>query len=403
MNAATSASIRADESRRSRPRRGRRARRRTLAFLTAVLLSLMVMPVINILRAPPGKVEWREREFLFNIDPLTRWAARALVRAGISLRPDQVVVGRQGWFYLGNRYDRTREATRAEPTELDARHGRRVGAALSAWEPYLAERGVRLFRVVLLPNKETVYPEYLPDWATPPSRTSTDVVVEHLPTSLVLDLRSTLIAAKQDDRLLYYPTDTHWNMDGVGVAFHAMAKWLGPQLPGVRWPDEHSYEVERVVSRKAGDLANFLHLSMDLDEAEPLIRALNVPIETEQFDYDRGVRLRGGGNPQIGAPLEPLLVKSQGALNDLKVLFLRDSFGTALSPMMALTFSQTLHLHWSPALRAKGRLLDLVDSFEPDLVLVAIVERSAITPRFARLPLKPPASSSAAATGGGDP
>jgi hypothetical protein len=78
------------------------------------------------------------------------------------------------------------------------------------------------------------------------------------------------------------------------------------------------------------------------------------------------------------------LVKSKNALNHKRVLWLRDSFGTAMEPYMAATFSETLQIHYkwvTPEMFAR-----LVNSYKPDYVFITVVERAARKPWFTNLP-----------------
>lgn len=82
---------------------------------------------------------------------------------------------------------------------------------------------------------------------------------------------------------------------------------------------------------------------------------------------------------------DPVLVHAEGALNQARLLWLRDSFGTALSPYMSATFSDVLQVHWATGL-APGALDDMVSRWRPDHVLVTVVERGARNAAFAALP-----------------
>ncbi|HEU4853968.1 MAG TPA: hypothetical protein VFS89_01615 [Nitrosospira sp.] len=79
-----------------------------------------------------------------------------------------------------------------------------------------------------------------------------------------------------------------------------------------------------------------------------------------------------------------LLVKSKNALNQKRVLWLRDSFGTAIAPFMAATFSETLQLHYAAA--HPELLARLVDTYKPDYVFITVVERGARRKRFGSFP-----------------
>src|SRR5262249_19325605 len=62
----------------------------------------------------------------------------------------------------------------------------------------------------------------------------------------------------------------------------------------------------------------------------------------------------------------------------------RDSFGTAMAPFMAATFSETLQIHYETADTAL--LARLVETFKPDYVFVTVVERAARRKRFGSVP-----------------
>lgn len=80
-------------------------------------------------------------------------------------------------------------------------------------------------------------------------------------------------------------------------------------------------------------------------------------------------------------------VSSDDALNAAKILWLRDSFGLALAPFMAATFTEIVYLHWYDALAEGGRrFVELVKSWQPDYVFVTVVERQSRSELFAQPP-----------------
>lgn len=364
-------------------------KRSVWVFLFAVLLSLLIVPVINILAAPNHEaIKWRKKSFLYNMDFASEWAARLLYPFGISTDPKQVVIGRDGWLYLGDQYKKTLSVDRRPPTETDIILGKQIGTAMEAWDAYLASKGVKVFRIMIGPNKGTIYPEHMPTWSKSTSPNATDALVAGAGAVNYIDLRSPLLAAKLNQpEPLYYRTDTHWNFLGAGVAFREFAQQVGPAAPEIRWPSKKVYELSRVDPRGGGDLANFLRLTAYLSDYEPMINASSLAIETRQSDFDTKQVLHQGGNQVvILATTKPLLVQSVGALNNKKVLWLRDSFGTALSPLMAATFSEVLQLHWEEAIKPEGRFLQLLEDWKPDYVFFTVVERASRSPWFAAYP-----------------
>lgn len=358
-------------------------RRSVFIFLSAVLLSLLVVPIINILAAPSrDAIKWKEKAFLYNMDFASRWAALLLYPFGISTNPKQVIVGRDGWLFLGDQYDETRTIDRRPPSKADFVLGQRIGSATEAWDAYLSSKGVKLFRVMIGPNKGTIYPEYLPFWAKPSIPNATDALLAGTRAAHYVDVRGALLAAKTNhSAALYYKTDTHWNSLGAGVAFQAFAQQMGKTTPEIQWPSQKAYELKRINPRGGGDLANFLRLTAYLSDYEPIIHASSLSIETTQIDFDTKKVLHQGGSPY-----KPVLVKSVGALNNKKVLWFRDSFGGAMLPLMTATFSEVLHLHWAEAIKPGGRFIQLVEEWKPDYVFFTVVERSSKSPWFAVYP-----------------
>ena len=361
--------------------------RRTAIFLSAVLLSLLIVPVANILSAPNFQaIKWK-KTFLYNMDFGSRWLAKVLYPFGISTDPKQVIIGRDGWLYLGDQYAQAVSVDRRPPTEAEIKLGKQIGAATAAWNAYLSSKGVQLFRILIGPNKGTIYPEHLPTWAKPASPNATDALLAGAGTTYYVDPRISLLAAKANHKEpLYYKTDTHWNFLGAGIAFRSFAQQIGTVARQLRWPLDKAYEVSRVVPRAGGDLARFLRLEADFAESEPIIYALDLPVETTQYDFGTNQVVHRGGNPTVGVQLRPLLISSVGALNKTKVLWLRDSVGTVISPLMAATFSEVLQLDWSEGIKPGGRIIQLVEDWKPNYVFFTVVERSSRAEWFANYP-----------------
>lgn len=363
-------------------------KRRIVIFLSAVLLSLLVVPVINILsKSSRDEIKWWEITFLYNMDFASRWAARLLYPLGISMDPEQVIIGRKDWLYLGDKYNYTRSVDRRPSTLADIELGKQIGAATQAWDAYLSSKGVKLFRIMIAPNKGSIYPEYLPHWAKPASPNATDALLTGTGGLYYVDLRSPLLAAKTNHpESLYYKTDTHWNLFGAGIAFRSFAQQVGAAVPDVKWPLDVTYQISGIATRPGGDLARFLRLSTNLEDSEPKINAQDLSVDTTQSDFDTKQIIRQGGNPIVGSSNKPILVKSVGALNNKKVLWLRDSFGSSMSPLMATTFSDVLQLHWIEAIKPKGRFIQLVEQWKPDFVFFTVVERASRSTWFAAYP-----------------
>lgn len=364
---------------------------RIFVFFSVAIALLLVGPVVNVAKAPADEaIKWREKSFLYNVDFISGWTSRVLFPLGISTDPKQVIVGRNRWLYLGDQYEQTLTVDRLPPSEADLALIRQISGASKAWDGYFRSKGVKLFRVMVAPNKGSIYPEYVPRWALPPSPSGSDALFAAVDPQIYIDLRPPLLAArKAQPTPLYYSTDTHWNYLGAALAFRAFGQQAGRSAPELKWPADTVYGLARVDPRGPGDLGRFLRIESGFEDFEPITNMFAVPVKTTQHDLDTNRLVNQGGNPPVDSPKTPLLVRNPDALNKAKVLWLRDSFGSSLAPLMAHTFSDVVQLHWGEAINPGGHLLRLIDEWKPDYVFFTVVERGTRNPWFAVFP--PPA------------
>ena len=169
------------------------------------------------------------------------------------------------------------------------------------------------------------------------------------------------------------------------MAFRAFTRDVDRKGMGLLWLSDQQVRISKVKERKGGDLAKFLRMTEMLQDSEVVMEIDSKhPIETKQYDFETANLTLSGGNPLIDAPKRPLLVKSKYALNQKKVLWLRDSFGSAMAPFMAATFTETLQIHYdeaTPILFAR-----LVNTYKPDYVFITVVERGSRGEWFENIP-----------------
>src|SRR5262249_13613013 len=121
---------------------------------------------------------------------------------------------------------------------------------------------------IIPPNKDTIYPEFVPRSYNRVTRTSRlDQLVEFMKsrsTVTVLDVRDELWQAKQVERV-YDVTDSHWNLLGGYVAYAKIMQALGASHP-------HAQEIPRsefldlAEPGAGGDLAKMLGIAEELPE-----------------------------------------------------------------------------------------------------------------------------------------
>ena len=132
-----------------------------------------------------------------------------------------MLTGKEGWLYLrGDTNNILAQQTGKLKLDAEKRQGWRdlLEARVAASE----RLGVR-WACLVVPDKESVYPEYLPDTVVPSERRPVheflDVAREvGAPVSYALD---PLLAAKREGEV-YAHTDTHWNFRGAYIAYRAL-------------------------------------------------------------------------------------------------------------------------------------------------------------------------------------
>ncbi len=345
-------------------------------LMFSVFLFISALPVTNYLIADDKQNFKYTRAGFFNVDYFFSIIQARLFDLGVSLNAEQSYIGKEGWLFLGDQYDATVSTRRIGLTEEEKIRADKIIQGFGLWDKYFKSHGVEAFQIMIGPDKETIYPEYLPEWAKASGPTRTDALFFDKNSDLFFDTRKPLLMAKSFyKQRIYYKTDTHWNSLGAWVAFDAFIKSLSDKgsIDG-KWLTKEQVSRFEVVESKGGDLSGFLRLSGDLLDEDvvfnaPKIRRINV----ERTEYYTGEVLGNKGNPYIGTPKTVLLAKSDGALNIKKVLWLRDSFGSAVSPFMSATFSEVLQVHYGNIDDAIVK--ELLEKFQPDYVFITAVEK----------------------------
>jgi hypothetical protein len=281
-----------------------------------------------------------------------RWKAKLFKQSSSA----DVLVGRDGWLYYGR------------GRMIDNYTGARLLTAddLRAWQTlletrrdWLAKRGIG-YLFVVAPNKETVYPEHLPEWIVPAGKeTKLSQFVAHMlahSSVEVLDLGPVLIDAKST-ALTYHPTDSHWNAFGAFVACQALVRTLGRQLPGGLEPIPIDAFELRFVDQAAGDLAQ-------TSGGELVLRERNTPQLTPRpplkpLEILRNTSLSAGSGPPDHVP-----IYTERAGQRHRIVLFRDSFATAWTPFLGQHFARAVYVqqyHWDTALIERERPDVVVD------------------------------------------
>jgi alginate O-acetyltransferase complex protein AlgJ len=225
---------------------------------------------------------------------------------------------------------------------------------------WLAERGIR-YLIVVAPNKETIYPEYMPPELRPVgTETRLDQLLRELRAHSsveLLDLRPPLRLAKQTQRV-YHRTDTHWNDAGAVVAYSEILAHLRPWFPELSADPLPGGLVTH--NTAGGDLARILALDDRFRE------------DRIEFMPTAPRHARLATNNSVGES-EAMAMECTDC-GGPRVVMTQDSFNTNLAPLLAEHFKRIVFID--------GTRLDrsLIDRERPALVIQEFVERVLMCP-----------------------
>lgn len=280
--------------------------------------------------------DWYAQRFAFRSEAITM---DSLVLSGVfrTSNTNEVIVGKDGWLYYSSTADDYCNEQRLTDREIG-----NIAITLSLLEEAAITQNAR-FIFVPAPNKSTVYPEYMPDsYKVLPREGDLERLYTALDRENVTHTAlSSLFAAS--DEILYHKTDSHWNNLGAAMASREILQLLGLKC------EDLSAQPYTLREDFPGDLAAMLY------------PAISVPESQQVFDLS--------GLTESGAS-EDVLYETACETGTGTLYCWRDSFGNALSPLLAVNFRE--------AVFSRAAAVDLTAAAEIDagFVIWEIAERN---------------------------
>lgn len=279
--------------------------------------------------------------------------------------------GRDGFYFLGDAHNANISQAVGRRAYSDPEIGQFSGA-LRAQQAYLAAKNIPLAFVVS-PAKWSIYDEKLPEWTDGMPKTHIiDQLLTADPELPLVDVRQELIDAKQTADT-YSPFNSHWTDYGAAVAWAPIAEWLEshaqsigavpvPVIEDVEVLADHDNEFDRMYGIKGANPWTVPVFETEL----PGYQITTPDGVTNQQEPGTGVEI---GNL-------PATTSSPDAPNDARVLLMVDSTAGGLSPILASTFKETMMVrHYLDIPAMQPSVVQLVEDFQPDLVMYLVTER----------------------------
>lgn len=292
--------------------------------------------------------------------------------------PERVVVGKNGWFFLGDYYNDVIKQHRGL-LPLPADTARVIADRLAQRQAELARQGIKLY-ILITPDSHSIYPEHLPNHLTPASifrpvsqsvanqsdpgsgakKSPLDVLTQAISRHKQLayvDLRDTLWRAKKTHQV-YQQTDTHWNSYGALIGAATLLNRIRQDFPQLRPVQSADYRIEPMQGR-GGDLVMLFMLQYEIRD--------DVFYDIQLADRLRPVRGDTTLNPETGLPAFRFVGVDQ---RQPRLFFLGDSFSLNMISHVAPYFSASYF--------ERGNVLnpEVIRAEKPDVIVVEIVERN---------------------------
>lgn len=258
----------------------------------------------------------------------------------------QVINGQDGWlFYAGanaiNCYKRN--------SYFDEAYMQETVQNLTQINQRMKQRDIQ-FCVLILPNKEEVYGEYMPDYYIQPELPNrTDVLTDYIwrNSDVVLVYPKTEMREEKDEYQLYFKYDTHYNCLGAFIAYEQVLEALG---------EERMYLSDCEVKQTSrNDRASALN---DLEKMMNFSGVLEEDYEYYLSEYPLLENWEQEENYNKNAVIKE------------KVLLVGDSFRISLLPYLFKDFENV------KVVDSIDYSQEILEEYQPDIVIWELLERS---------------------------
>ena len=214
---------------------------------------------------------------LTKIDPLLKINSRFKITFLKTSPSRKVILGKNGWlFFIPENTARSdKNPFRNNENVIDDFRGtapfsdeqlNKIHSYISGKASMLGRKNIK-FIVIIPPNKETVYPEFLPDTIKkvyPETRLDQFLKkCSDIPDVTFIDLRKPLLEAKKE-RQIYIKSDTHWNFYGAFIGYSELMKTVKKEYPATPVFTMDDFLIKNISFTQSqlpgiGDLSRFIN------------------------------------------------------------------------------------------------------------------------------------------------
>lgn len=279
--------------------------------------------------------------------PTAKFMNSVLYRISGICNSDQVIIGNDGWFFYSSKTDGDPIADYEGTNYYTDEQLVAAKNNILETQKKLEDRGIG-FCVIVPPNKERVYSEYMPLKYKYAQETRTDVLLNYLQQSgaSVVNPNNEILKFS-DDFKTYYKQDTHWDELGGYIGTKCALDTFNLSVPEL---DESIVEKD---SKCNSDLVGIASLDgvFESDYGLTTSRTLH-DIDDSKMDEKT-----------------PCHFHNDKAEFDKTILLIGDSFRKSMAPNLAYCFKDVYVIHRDNYERK------MLDSIAPDYLISEFVER----------------------------
>ena len=259
---------------------------------------------------------------------------------------NRILLGKNDWFFY--RGDESIQQTQGI-SKFSQEEMKEICTRLQTNVDKFKEQGIDTY-ILVLPNKENIYKEYLPDdikiKQTP---TRTEELLKYIKNNSNISVvypKQELLDAKENYQV-YRKHDTHWNSVGALVGTIALEKTINPNFSY----NLKDIEVQTVKNNQDGDLTKMNGLKGKVLEDTVTVKNFYPEIQYTIKNEDQYEEI------------------NSNATNEKTVLFIGDSFRYAMKDHLSKLYSKVVYI-------ARDKYTkDVVEKVKPDIIVLEIVER----------------------------
>ncbi len=302
------------------------------------------------------------REFL-----IYRYQRETRKRFGTVGDETNVYQGTDNWFYFGQSEMLLDFAGKEHLTEAQVEQWAAKYRQKKQW----LEQHDMQYLLVISPDKESVYPEFVIDsWEKFQGKSRLQQLIEAYPEineKELLDLGSRLM--KQKEEPLFYKSDTHWTPFGAYSAYLIIAEKIEQKFPSTSFKKDFTFSKlkTRQCSRKENQCGDLTRMLLDF---EPFEESFSKLLNYNKCSYNVPTDY-----PLTNLPEEIVRssISSRCDQAELKAVIFRDSFFVALEPFFSENFKQVVYL-WKEY--DQNNIEEILTFFKPDIVIEEVLERN---------------------------